>query len=195
MKYKHFISFLIIQFTFFTQLPAFSQADSAIINRTTTNSCKPWFDSKQISVHNYSYIDSIQTHNYSGNWDFDGDLKADSLYFIGTGGAHLYFYLRIILSSDKKVRNFPFISLDFPCLGTVSDLKNAGFYPPPDHPRFVVDVFRSDGDPCNSCHKIYIHLDRYSFANHTAWKKRKINSSYLLLMYEKGKIVIKDFVR
>ena len=57
----------------------------------------------------YSYNDSSQTHNYSGNWDFDADGKADELYFIGNGGAHLYFHLRIILSSDELENYFQFI--------------------------------------------------------------------------------------
>ena len=33
----------------------------------------------------YSYI-----HDYSGNWDFDGDGKPDILLFIPNGGAHVY---------------------------------------------------------------------------------------------------------
>jgi hypothetical protein len=39
----------------------------------------------------YSYIDSVQTHDYSGNWDLDGDGEKDGVYFIGNGGVHLFF--------------------------------------------------------------------------------------------------------
>jgi hypothetical protein len=53
------------------------------------NSCQPYFDGNKVSLH-YSYSLANQTHNYSGNWDFDGDGNTDELYFIGTGGAHLY---------------------------------------------------------------------------------------------------------
>ena len=68
----------------------------------------------------YSYNDATQTHGYSGNWDLDGDGKADSLYFTGNGGVHLYFSLNIVLSSDNKLRDYNFILLDMPVLGSKS---------------------------------------------------------------------------
>jgi hypothetical protein len=156
------------------------------------NSCQPYFDSKKISIH-YSYSTSNQTHDYSNNWDFDADGKTDELYFIGTGGAHLYFYLRIVLSSDKKVRNFPFLNLDFPCLGDIAELKNAKFYPTPAFPQFVVDNFPTGGLRDNANDKIYLHLDNYSTIP-TKWKKRGVNSRYLLLQYDKGEMTIKNFI-
>lgn len=39
---------------------------------------------------NYTYFEESQTHDYSGNWDFDRDGKFDTLQFIGDNGAHLY---------------------------------------------------------------------------------------------------------
>jgi hypothetical protein len=156
------------------------------------NSCQSYFNNKKISIH-YSYTVSTQTHDYSNNWDFDGDGETDGLYFIGTGGAHLYFYLRIVLSSDKKVQDFPFLQLDFPCLGDITELKKAGFYPPPFFPQFVIDQFSTGelGDDAND--KIYLHLDR-SFTIPPKWKKRGVSSAYLLLRYMKGEIVIKNFI-
>jgi len=59
----------------------------------------------------YSYDSISQTHNYSNNWDFDKDGIKDELYFVGTGGVHLYYYLKVILSSEKKSKEFNFIGL------------------------------------------------------------------------------------
>ena len=64
----------------------------------------------------YSYDEISQIHNYSHNWDFDNDGIKDELYFVGTGGAHIFYFLRVVLSSDKKVRDVNFIQSDFPLL-------------------------------------------------------------------------------
>src|SRR5688500_10540773 len=75
---------------FFTNLQA--QTDSiAILDIDVANSCYS-YNLRDRKFLNYSYDPATQTHNYSKNWDFDSDGETDSLYFIGTGGAHLYFY-------------------------------------------------------------------------------------------------------
>ena len=80
-----------------------------------------------LSVHfpglHYKYDDLSQTHNYSGNWDFDGDGKMDSVLFVGNGGAHLYYHLKIVLSRRHDVREYPWIESDFPLLQ--SDVPSA----------------------------------------------------------------------
>ena len=79
----------------------------------------------------YSFDEISQIHNYSHNWDFDNDGIKDELYFVGTGGAHIYYFLRMVLSSDKKVRDINFIQLDFPFLNGTdilnSEKTNVGF--------------------------------------------------------------------
>ncbi len=157
-----------------------------------SNSCQPYFDHHKRSIH-YSYSVSSQIHDYSNNWDFDGDGTTDGLYFIGTGGAHLYFYLRMVLSSDKEVRDFPFLELDMPCLGDISELKNSKFYPPPIFPQFVVDSFHSNGLGSDANDKIYLHLDSYATIP-TEWKKKGVSSRHLLLHYDKGQMTIKNFI-
>src|SRR6185503_11589353 len=97
-------------------LAALSQTD------TTANSFEILYKKTNPTL-NYKYDQSNQIHDYSDNWDFDMDGKNDQLLFIGTGGAHLYFYLRIILSSDSIVRNYPFIDLDMPILPASDKLK------------------------------------------------------------------------
>src|SRR5690349_18351554 len=124
--------FLFLFIVFVSVTVAVGQADSSV---SPGNSCKPMIDKHKTSLH-YSYDVKTQIHDYSGNWDFDGDSETDDLYFVGTGGAHLYFYLRIILSSDKKVRNYNFLNLDLPCAGEASELETAKFYPHPAFPQF-----------------------------------------------------------
>lgn len=182
---------LIIILTFNIWLAAYSQSDTFPIP-TIVTSYQPYFDSHKIQI-NYSYSDSSKTHDYSNNWDFDGDGKTDGLYFIGTGGVHSYFYLRIVLSSDKKIRNFSFLELDMPCIGDITELKNAKFYPSPFFPKFVVDDFYSGRLDDNANAKIYLHLDSFTIIP-TEWKKRGVTSHYLLLYFDKGEINIKNFV-
>ncbi len=180
------LSLIILPFNLW--LTAYAQSDTVPIS----NSCQSYFDSKKVSIH-YSYSASNLTHDYSNNWDFDADGKTDELYFIGTGGAHLYFYLRIVLSSDKKVRNFPFLELDMPCLGDITQLRDAKFYPPPVYPQFVVDNFQTGGLGDNANDKIYLHLDSYSTIP-AEWKKRGVTSHYLLLQFDKDEMIIKNFI-
>ena len=72
----------------------------------------------------YSYDEISEIHNYSHNWDFDNDGIKDELYFVGTGGAHIYYFLRIVLSSDKKVRDINFIQSDIPFLNSTDTLNS-----------------------------------------------------------------------
>jgi hypothetical protein len=130
----------------------------------------------------YSYDEAGQIHKYSGNWDFDNDGTKDNLCFIGTGGAHLYFYLQIVLSSDKIVRNYDWILCDMPVLGTIDELKDdMGLFP-----QFVVSDF--DG---NGVVDIYVNFDE-TFSSPTDLKKKGITSGELLLKYQNGKMIIGD---
>ena len=123
----------------------------------------------------YSYNDSGQIHNYSGNWDLDGDEKKDSLFFIGNGGVHLYYHLRIVLSSDKVKNDFSFLLFDLPYLGTINDIKSpareAALLP-----RFVVHDFDTDGKE-----DIYLNFDNRFSSIPTEWEKRRLTSRYILL--------------
>lgn len=135
----------------------------------------------------YSYNDSGQTHNYSGNWDFDGDEKKDSLFFIGNGGAHLYYHLRIVLSSDKIKRDFSFLLFDLPYLGNIRDIKKTAREGSL-LPQFVVHDFNSDGKE-----DIYLNFDNRFSSIPTGWKKRGLTSRYVLLTYKKDALILKNF--
>src|SRR3954468_9577532 len=54
------------------------------------------------------------SYNYSNMWDLDGDDKSDSLYLVGNGGAHVYYFLRIKLSSQNTTQEFTSIQIDLP---------------------------------------------------------------------------------
>lgn len=136
---------------------------------------------KQISLSyptiKYSYDSTSQTHNYSSNWDLDKDGINDEVYFIGTGGAHLYYFLKVVLSTDKKLREFDFIQIDFP-LFTGTDTTNAA------QTRFgfkVADLGKS------RMPTILVRLDEQTFYNNPALKKRKIKTKNVMLSFENGK--------
>lgn len=162
-----------------------AQSDSV---QVVSNSYKSSLNIKHPSL-NYDYHTSGQIHDYSNNWDLDGDHKTDSLFFIGNNAAHVYYHLRIVLSSDNKVNDFPFLEFDFPCLGTIDELKNASFYPPPRFPQFVVHDFDSDG-----IHEIYLNLETKHSPIPTKWKKEGLTSRYILVRFEKRRLRLSNFI-
>jgi hypothetical protein len=126
----------------------------------------------------YSHDEISQIHNYSHNWDFDNDGIKDELYFVGTGGAHVYYFLRVVLSSDKKVRDLNFIQSDFPFLNGTdifnSEKTNAGF---------AVLYIEKELTP-----SIIVSLDESTY---DAFKKElmklKIKTRNCLISFKKGK--------
>lgn len=136
-----------------------------------------------------SYNDSSQVYDYSGNWDFDGDTKTDNLYFVGNGGAHTLYYLKIILSSEKKIRDFSFISIDFPIPGKIEDLRNKTFYPFPSLFSFVVFDFDEDG-----IDEVFIYLTSNSYHIPRKWRRKGLNSRYILLDVKSKELILKNFV-
>jgi hypothetical protein len=125
----------------------------------------------------YSYDEISQIHNYSNNWDFDKDGIKDELYFVGTGGAHLYYYLKVVLSTDKKSRELSFILSDFPFL-TATDtlsLEKTIF-------GFSVTNLGEDITPT-----IIVRLDEQTFYGNKELRKRKIKTENVLVSFKNGK--------
>ena len=92
------------------------------------------------STTHYAYFEETQTHDYSNNWDFDGDGKFDALHFIGNNGAHLYYHLNVGLSSEKEKRSYTWLFTDFPLLESFDTfLKYTNAV------NFVVHDFNDDG--------------------------------------------------
>ncbi|MCW3073926.1 MAG: hypothetical protein JWP69_995 [Flaviaesturariibacter sp.] len=125
----------------------------------------------------YSYDNTSQTHNYSNNWDFDKDGINDEVYFIGTGGAHLYYFLKVVLSTDHKPREFDFIQSDLPSL-TATDTLNFD----KTSLGFVVTDFGKNLTPT-----IIVRLDEQTFYDNKELKKRKIKTKNVLVSFENGK--------
>jgi hypothetical protein len=138
---------------------------------------------------NYVYHVANQTHDYSGNWDFDRDGKKDEVLFVGTGGAHLYFYLRIILSSDKVVRNYTHLNLDFPMLPTDKKLKEPGFDPMELNFTNQFIVFDANHDGQND---ILVFLDKLSLG--CEWlKKQRLSSPGILITFKGTDIALRNY--
>ena len=125
----------------------------------------------------YSYDNASQTHNYSNNWDFDKDGINDEVYFVGTGGVHLYYFLKVVLSTDHKPREFEFIESDFPLL-TATDTLNFDKTPV----GFVVTDFYK-----NSTTTIIVRLDKQTFVGNKELKKRNIITNNIIISFENGK--------
>ena len=127
----------------------------------------------------YSFDEISQIHNYSHNWDFDNDGIKDELYFVGTGGAHIYYFLRVVLSSDKKVRDVNFIQSDFPFLNETiklnSEKSNVGF---------AVLNIEKELTP-----SIIVRLDESTFdAFKKEFMKENIKTRNSLISFKKGKM-------
>lgn len=157
-------------------------------NDTISNSFSEYFKTNNPNLE-YAYDEKLQVHDYSGNWDLDGDGKKDRLLFIGNGGAHLYFHVRIILSSDHSIKDFPFLLLDMPIPGKVEDLVNSDRKYPL-LPQFVVYDFDSDG-----VDEIYFNMDLRSNPIPAKLKKQGLHSRYMLLKYKNKKMVLRNFSR
>jgi hypothetical protein len=151
-------------------------------------------DSNRIVPVNASFVKYIYnpqtkstnfSYDYSNLWDIDGDNKNDSLYFIGNGAAHTYFYLRIILSSDNEIRNFPFIQLDMPYFSDEKSLlqfgKNPGL-------QFVVNDFDKDG-----VKDVYCNFNNTMSTIPKSWRIKGIKTKYVVMNLKKGKMQIRDY--
>lgn len=170
-------------FLFLTVSDLWSQSN------TLTNSFEKIYEKANSSI-NYKYDQEKHIHDYSNNWDFDKDGNADKVYFVGTGGAHLYYFLRVILSSDNISRNFHFIQSDLPLLPTEEQLNKIDFKPNNNETYFAVLDHGNDRNP-----DIFVKLDSASFdANKKTLKKKGIKSNFILITFKNGKTIFKDFI-
>lgn len=161
---------------------AMSQADLA------TNSFEESYKQSNPTL-KYQYDSASQTHDYSNNWDLDSDGKPDQVYFVGMGGVHLYYYLRIVLSTDHVTRNYRFIQSDLPILPDAEALKNNEFSPLKNQAFFA--VFDKDQDNQN---ELFVRLDNATFTeNRKALKQKGINTPFVVITCKKGKIVFSNY--
>lgn len=156
-----------------------TQNNIAANNDSVFNSFEDYYR-KSFPNLKYNYDDISQTHNYSGNWDFDSDGIKDEMYFIGSGGAHLYYYLKMVLSNDKTPREFKFAETDFPVLtasGTSDFSKSAA--------GFAVTTIGKNTSP-----SVILRLDDQSYeTNRPLLTKLNIKRKIIVIRFEKGKPV------
>lgn len=168
---KNFITIFLTTFT----LTVFSQQKDNL--ELPSNSFENAYHKSNPTL-TYSYDSISQIHNYSNNWDFDKDGIKDELYFVGTGGAHLYYYLKVVLSSDKKTREFNFVQSDFPFLTATDTLDiektQIGF--------IVADLGQ------NLTPTIIVRLDDQSYcADKKILADKKIKTRNVVIRFENGK--------
>ncbi|MFT3980802.1 MAG: hypothetical protein QM687_10065 [Ferruginibacter sp.] len=132
----------------------------------------------------YQYDSIREAHDYSGNWDFDGDGKKDKLLFVGTGGAHLYYHPEVVLSSDGRTMVFPFLETDFPLL-LVTGKSNGQTVPG----SFSIITYKA-----TNLSAIRLHLDDAVVAqNKKRFRQQGIRSNDIVLYFKKKEPVIKDY--
>lgn len=134
-------------------------------------------------IHNPQTNTTNLSYDYSNMWDIDGDSKKDSLFFIGNGGAHSYFFLRIILSSDHKVRDFPFIQLDMPYITDRNLFKQLGTNI---SIQFVPSDFNNDGTI-----DLYLNFDNPFSRLPKRWKKKGIRARNVIMSFKEAKLEIR----
>lgn len=135
---------------------------------------------------NYHYIEEKQTHDYSGNWDIDGDGIKDKIMFIGNSGVHMYFSLYISLSSKTEDYNSEFLYTDFPLLESVNSYaKHENSYR---LQTFVIFDYNKDG-----IMDIFLNIDARKIMNNEL-KMLGISSNQVILYYsiKNETIIIKN---
>jgi hypothetical protein len=167
MKYSLPILLIALSFSALAQ-------DSSIV----TNSFKAHYQQTNPNLQ-YTYDSIAQTHHYANNWDFDNDGKNDQLSFVGKKGTHLYYYLKIKLSSDHKQKPFHFLQSDLPILTAIdtNKLHQLAF-------GFVIARLGKRQSP-----SIIIPLDQNSVhANKKILKAKKIRTSLVLISFRREKL-------
>lgn len=144
-------------------------------NEIPSNSFEQYYKRSNPAL-KYIYDSLSQSHNYSGNWDFDMDGKKDEVYFIGTGGAHAYYFLKVVLSSDHQPRAFPFIQSDFPVLNANNGQNNKAATT-----GFAVISTNEKQAPA-----ILVRLDDQSFYGNRELQRRQLTKRGIVVSFKKG---------
>jgi|LakMenEpi03Aug12_release.lakeMendotaPanAssembly.Ray.scaffolds.fasta_scaffold129873_2 hypothetical protein len=135
--------------------------------------------------HATNLLDTIPYPNPS-NWlnsfDLDGDKINEEIYFDYSGGAHCCYHIHIKLSSNETVYDYPF-DMDG---GYIFGVDNSW----PD--KFDIQDYDKDGLP-----EIKMMIQTYNAEIGKVpfkWKtKYHIKSNTILIEYENGKLITRDF--
>lgn len=155
-----------------------AQADSSVV--------APPHSKYLRNIYNPQTRTSNLSYDYSGEWDFDGDHINDTLLFIGNGGAHVYFYPKIILSSNKRTWSFPSVLLDMPYIsGTMEMIKKGRTQP-------AVQLFFGDFNS-DSVADIYLNFDNPFGSIPKAWKLSGITQRRVIMSFNRGDISVSNY--
>jgi hypothetical protein len=137
---------------------------------------------------NYFYSENSLTHDYSNNWDLDGDGILDKIMFVGNDGAHIYYRILIHLSSIDNFFFYPYLSTDMPMYEPIDLLrKNDDSM----FPVFVVHDFNKDGKE-----DIYLNISKNNYDS-LKMIELGISSSQIVLIYdeERKEFIIDDYIK
>ncbi|HEX6428684.1 MAG TPA: hypothetical protein VF008_13405 [Niastella sp.] len=158
---------------------SYSQKDSSITDMET------WDKEYLEEIYNPQTKSVNNSYNYSNKWDVDGDHKNDALFFIGNGGAHAYYFLRVQLSSDHVVRDFTSIQLDMPYFQDPQILDENGKSPAI---QFVVKDFDKDG-----VLDLYLNFNNPFGSISKTFRQKGITSKYIILGFAGGKMKVSAY--
>ena len=137
----------------------------------------------KIKKPNLIYLFNIknQIHDYSNNWDIDGDEIKDNIYFVGNGGAHLFYHLQVILSSTQKKYVFSNLEIDFPFFFEMDDLCNN------DSSKYEIQFSVGNFD-LDIQNEIYLNLK-----NDNMDLLKDLESAQIIIDYLNKDLIIKNF--
>ncbi|MGB0978032.1 MAG: hypothetical protein ACPGVV_01490 [Croceimicrobium sp.] len=118
-------------------------------------------------------------YHYTDLWDFDNDGLKDEIRFISNGGAHVYYYLQIFLSSAQELYSFRNFYIDMPYLFEADELLE--FIP------FLVLDFDQDG-----VDEIYLNLNNHFASIPAELRSKGIKTKKIRIDYENGELRLSD---
>jgi hypothetical protein len=156
-----------------------AQTDSAAAGRLEVKS--PFNEYIQYIYNPHTRSKNL-SYNYSNKWDFDNDGKNDSLVFIGNGGAHVYFYLRLKLTSETITREYPTVQLDMPYFKLQEEpgvIKNP-----------ATQLIIGDFDK-NRTTDIYLNFDNSFSRVPKTWKKAGISDKSVVISWKSNYLAVR----
>ncbi|MBK7307678.1 MAG: hypothetical protein IPO01_14830 [Chitinophagaceae bacterium] len=138
------------------------------------------------SIYNPKTHTENLSYNYSGKWDFDGDNKVDSIYFIGDTSILIRFFLRLKLSTDTITRDFYTVHVDLPYLYSLEEVQEREMN---SSVGFIVYDFNQDG-----ISDIYLNFDNTFSQIPQSWSENGVNSKRVILNHRNGKLTVKNYI-
>lgn len=160
-----------------------------LINVTLLTSCNnqqsenlPANDQNKQTVIDTISLQSSVSSNWLENFDLDGDSINDKIYFDFSEGAHCCYKINIVLSSDRKERNFPFEMDGGYEMGVDNSQPN----------QFDIRDIDNDGLP-----EILMQIETYNGESSTIptkWKSEYgITSNNIVIEFDTNDIVLMDY--